>query len=487
MTLVNPTPLQWKALSSAAVLPLREVIDAAPVVAVMDEVSGAMEREIRLPGGHVVLGRYATLAAVMGVRQQQNAELGSFVTEKGEGDVRLFGIGRCVITAFKNRIVEYDIEAAALAPLTENDGVQQIGSKDTEVEIFTGNDDDCNDNDGCEIDWDNMPGFGDEGLAVCGDETKVSENVEEITVDRGMESDDDCNDNDGCDIDWDNMPGFGDEGLAVCGDETKVEEIQIEIERGMESVEEDEIAEIKSGTPIIIGEFSMLNDFETSSSLDDYGRKRLCSPTHAINALNTASLKVERAHQQRQHIVAGLKAAKARLDATKKMMQDFESDEDLFKSIFEEECLTEDDSCMTVDDFLATFKGNFAGSGNFEQRTTWEKLKGIENYGLHISSSLSSISELTDEAIAQLEPYYSEIYREREAYRHEILSFVAWKALEGVVDHSQMAWALRSGSTVERLERAHEAMMEHRSLLEQIAKEVVAELRECGEECTDLW
>ena len=149
---------------------------------------------------------------------------------------------------------------------------------------------------------------------------------------------------------------------------------------------------------------------------------------------------------------------------------------------------------MTVDEFLSTFKGNMKRIDPSElpqnQPTRLEKLEaGGKNYeyGMSYYGSFSSIADLTSVTVKLLDPYYSPNHRQREEYEAEVSSFVAFRALEGYIEKEDVVYALQCTSSVERMMRAYEIMVDHKIQLKKIADRLSNELRDCGEECTDLW
>jgi hypothetical protein len=146
---------------------------------------------------------------------------------------------------------------------------------------------------------------------------------------------------------------------------------------------------------------------------------------------------------------------------------------------------------MTVDEFLSTFKGNMKKIDVSElpqnQPTLVDIVEASENYGLGYLGAFSTISELTTMTVKLLEPYYSQKYRDREEHEAEVSSFVAFRALEGFIDETEIANALHCTSSIERLARGYELMIDHKIQLKKIAERISDELRDCGEECTDLW
>jgi hypothetical protein len=107
MIVKQPTPMQWTTFEEARWIHMNShnmsLVDAAPIVAVIDEVTGYKA------SNSFVTGRYATIAAIMGVQQLQdgnNDEIlgGSHSSFTESSSVRLYGIGRAVLCEFYNRI-----------------------------------------------------------------------------------------------------------------------------------------------------------------------------------------------------------------------------------------------------------------------------------------------------------------------------------------------------------------------------------------------
>jgi len=258
----------------------------------------------------------------------------------------------------------------------------------------------------------------------------------------------------------------------------------------------DDSPRIRSEIPIVIAEFEVLNDLEESSGFtidEKSGMRRPCSPVHAMSSMHSIMRRVEFLHERRKTLISGLKAAQARLEA----VELFETDEDLFRSLAAANAVQDGNIEMPH-----VFENETEGDcdvqllskpaiGNTETRengkSQLEGLKAKENYGLNYYSSFSTLEDLTKETVTRLAPFYSDEFCARESYWMEALSFVAWKALTGYADTKEIAWALLSTSTAERLDRAYAVMMDHRSQLEELVKEISKELRECGEECEDLW
>ncbi len=225
----------------------------------------------------------------------------------------------------------------------------------------------------------------------------------------------------------------------------------------------------------------------------------------AISELSNLVNKVSFLHEDRRKLIAGIKAGKARLEIHEKRKRgELEYDDDLVDydglgALFEdyvfvpqpEKEVVVEESGMTVDEFLSTFKGNMQRIDPSElpqnQPSKTEIVEQSENYGMSYYGAFSTISDLTKETISLLEPYYSPQHRAREENDMEVSSFVVYRALEGFVDKKELAFALHCTSSIERLMRAYELMVDHKIQLKKIAEKIGDELRDCGEECADLW
>ena len=269
----------------------------------------------------------------------------------------------------------------------------------------------------------------------------------------------------------------------------------IDLEEGFNHGYED-------NTPIVMAEFEPLVDDASVYSIanpDKIGEKGQKSyrksPVHALSELNNIKIKVARMHNDRRRLVAGIRAAKARLTLYDENLEDFDGLGALFGdegSLSADKGKSDDsERGMSIDEFLATFKGNMMRIDPSElpqnQPSRLEKLEALENYGMNYFGAMSSIDDLTRVASEQLEPYYSERFREREEYDLEVSSFVAFRSLNGYADIKDISWSLQCTSSIERLNRAYEILVDHTWLLRELAEKMVKELEECGEECTDLW
>lgn len=114
-------------------------------------------------------------------------------------------------------------------------------------------------------------------------------------------------------------------------------------------------------------------------------------------------------------------------------------------------------------------------------------LEDRENLGLPYFGYFSAIPNLTQQALKLFVPYYSEEHRSREEHEFEIASFVALRTVEGYASPTEIGWALQSTSTIERLQATYDIMATHRIQLEKMAELLSQQLIHCGEECTDLW
>lgn len=280
----------------------------------------------------------------------------------------------------------------------------------------------------------------------------------------------------------------------LCSDEDASFEEEFELDYDVETYEIDDQKQI----PIIMSDFEPLIDDASIYSMADPNRigeigekSYRLSPVHALSALNNLSIRVCWMHDNRKTLVAGIKTAKARL----RMYDDNLEDLDGLGSLFNESTNInsgEETKCrMTVDEFLATFKGNMLRIDPSElpqnQPSQLEKLEAMENYGLSYFGSLSSITDLAIEASERLKPYYSPSFQEREEYLLEVTSFIAFRVLEGFADPKDISWSLHCTSSIERLTRAYEILFYHTIQLKELAENVSKELEQCGEECIDIF
>jgi hypothetical protein len=111
----------------------------------------------------------------------------------------------------------------------------------------------------------------------------------------------------------------------------------------------------------------------------------------------------------------------------------------------------------------------------------------LEDYGFGTYGVFSTIPDLTIELMGRLETYYSPAHREREEYEAEVASFVVLRVLDKYATPSELALAMLAPSATERLDLAYEIMARHREELLVLVEKMSTALRECGEECTDLW
>ena len=116
------------------------------------------------------------------------------------------------------------------------------------------------------------------------------------------------------------------------------------------------------------------------------------------------------------------------------------------------------------------------------------KLASKTNFGMGASaSSISTIVASTQAYLEKLAPFYSPARRDTEEHYYEVLSFVAVVALSDYVGPHDLGWALKSRNTSERLQQAYDWMWDHVRLLREDAQTLSERLLECGEECTDLF
>jgi len=451
MMLNPPTPLQWKALEESVVVHKNfeqkhsttqdqhdddnptsssTAIDAAPLVAIIDETSGYLGL------GDAQSGRYATLAAVVGITYSRNDNDASSLIDTNDETSFMESVMRAGRRSNPNNNMDPMHSSVRLVGIGRAKLTSYFYTAPTDLDMEITHDDDDDDDDDVENEYDD-------------------------------------------DVD----------------------------------------------TPIVMAEFQLLKDDELVSSSSKQSAKNNIgergafsakkSPVHAMAELNRVLNRVLWAHDDRRRLVSGLKAAKARLNMRDiRQQQELDDDEDKFAGELEDydglgmigggDDLHQDDESndlnegeMTVDEFLSTFMGNKnKNEGSTDDDSSQiivaepgpaDRVEAMDNYGLNYYSAFSAIQQLTTVALQVFEPYYSEEHREREEYEIEVTSFVAFRALDGFASPQDMAWALKCTCSAERLERAYDLMTDHKMRLKELAERISDELRECGEECTDLW
>jgi len=255
----------------------------------------------------------------------------------------------------------------------------------------------------------------------------------------------------------------------------------------LELSEEDDDDDDHIQTNVVMASFRFLED---SDRRVIGGQQYFSSPVHAINDMAALANKINRVHQDRRRLVAGLQAAKARLQlAGVEELEDYDGLGMLMaQRDFEAEM---EESQPIIDQLLQDYSqppSTLQESSSYESSDRKSKLDDLENYGMGYSaSSISNIRELTKVWMEKLEPYYSPSRRQSEEHYYEILSFVSILAMDKYLEPRDLAWTLCCTNTIERMEQVHEWMWTHAWMLRDEVEIASQELRDCGEECTDLW
>lgn len=230
----------------------------------------------------------------------------------------------------------------------------------------------------------------------------------------------------------------------------------------------------------------------------------MSSPVHAVTEMASWARKLDYIHQDRRRLVAGLQAATARLESASARRQrsqhqggnNLDWDDEFAEDYDGLGMLTASRHDMNMHEEREATQGAVEDvlqvppvpHDEDDQGETPSQLTEMENYGMGYSSaSFSTIPQVTTVWLEKLEPFYSPELRATEEYYYEILSFVAILSMDKFLRDRDMGWALTCANTSERMQQAYEWMYRHVRLLEQEAAEASAKLRDCGEECTDLW
>ncbi|CAJ1931451.1 unnamed protein product [Cylindrotheca closterium] len=241
-------------------------------------------------------------------------------------------------------------------------------------------------------------------------------------------------------------------------------------------------------TPLLIAQFNLMVDTDQrSEGAQKVGRARFVSPVHALAEMSQWTAKLQFMHEDRQRLVRGLKAADARLKAsTGTTLEDHDGIGLLSSGFVLDDAENMRAAQPDIDTLLEDFPGQqhkaFSGQSALSQVMQWK------NYGMGFTAAaFSSIPPLTHNMMEKLQAYYSPQKQVTEEYYYEVLSFMAVLSLKDFLPRDALNYALKATNTMERMQWAYEMMIEHKLLLKDASEEISAELRDCGEECTDLW
>ena len=252
-----------------------------------------------------------------------------------------------------------------------------------------------------------------------------------------------------------------------------------------EEDEEDE-CEIRDDEDPIIREpvvMAKMNSIMDAPSVSDKGYGSRSSPVHGLCQLSIWASRINILHQGRQQKVQGLQAAQYRIDRASKEWQDWDGIGELY-----ENCDVDQDDCIDaqkeIDDILENYPREFSRQLTPEAAS----LIQMKNYGLGTTSSaFSNLQSMTNVLVEKLQPYYSPDHVQTEEFEYSIFSFVVLQSLQSFLSKEEIQWAMQITSTSERLEILYDGMVRHNEALKEFTKAKSQELRDCGEECTDLF
>jgi len=239
-------------------------------------------------------------------------------------------------------------------------------------------------------------------------------------------------------------------------------------------------------TPLLIAQFQLMVDTDQrSGDAQKAGRARFVSPVHALAEMSQWTSKLQFMHEDRQRLVRGLKAADARLKASSAaVLEDHDGIGQISSGFVLDDAEHMRATQPDIDTLLEEFPGQHKASG----QSALSQIMEWKNYGLGFTASaFSSIPPLTRTMMEKLQAYYSPEKQVTEEYYYEVLSFMAVLSLKDFLPRDALNYALKATNTMERMQWAYEMMIEHKLLLKDASEEISAELRDCGEECTDLW
>lgn len=238
-------------------------------------------------------------------------------------------------------------------------------------------------------------------------------------------------------------------------------------------------------TPLLIAQVQLLVDTnQRSDHAQTAGQARFVSPVHALAEMSQWAAKLQFMHEDRQRLVRGLKAADARLIASNSNGLEDHDGIGLLSSGFSFDGQGRTHEQPDIEQLLNEFPGHHMAAG----RSAIDRVMGWNNYGMGSSAAaFSSIPPLTQILMEKLQAYYSPNKQAAEEHYYETMSFMAVLSLKETLDSRALNYALKATNTMERMRWAYERMIEHKLILQEASEEISADLRDCGEECTDLW
>ena len=449
-------------------------IQAAPLIAIMDEYTAQKSPHHHQQQQHM-LGRYATIAAVVGIggsssssssndkeESTDDSSSSSSLSSKNSSSrtaktVRLLGVGRALLKDFFYQV------PTSLVTDEEGHLLTESGERLSDMPLHG-----VDNNDNNNINHELPPPPPPPGAAAANDPAALEQHL-----DNNRENHDD-------DDDDDDNPYANDSPMNI-----------------------------------VMANFCVMNDTYL---------RHVKSPVHAVAAMSALAFKLQFLHEDRRKLVAGIQAAVARLKQAHQRRQaeavaalqtaSVEEEEEEVEAEEQEELIDHDGIGRLfetkVQDATAAVlfkpklkrvkkKKDYDQSGaaaaatpppsppppSLKQSSPVAKL---DNYGLGSqAASFSAVPDLTNVYLEKLQPYYSPARCASEEHYYEVLSFVSILALEPFLEPTQTGWSLQCLNTLERMEQAYEWMWNHVRMLKEEVERLSEDLRQCGEECTDLW
>jgi hypothetical protein len=122
------------------------------------------------------------------------------------------------------------------------------------------------------------------------------------------------------------------------------------------------------------------------------------------------------------------------------------------------------------------------------------QLLELANYGMGYSAAsfFQPLDSSTRILMERLAPYYSHQHVASEEFYYQVYSLVALHSLQTYLQRDtltsmELLEALKSTNTVARLKQVFDWMLEHKLLLQELARKKSQELRDRGENVSDLW
>ena len=296
-------------------------------------------------------------------------------------------------------------------------------------------------------------------------------------------------------------------------------------------------AAVQPPEPILVARMELLSDSNENTQTNT-------SPIHALNRIATLAQRIQGVHHDRQKIVSGLQIAQTQLELAMETTWYDDADnigasmattttttktktKDSKAIINEPEDITMNTTTILasplvvpstsshnkmLDEFLQEYYDQSNNNNNININTEdgtapvhsvplssgAARCIGLENYGLGnaiflFSSSYnnaargSTLVTLTKQLAETVTKYYSPAKAQSEEFYYELFSWCAVRSIQQYISAQTLYTILyECTNTDTRLQIVYDTMLQHKLVLQELAKSKTIELQNCGEECDIL-